>query len=105
MMEPIKQASPRFKARVAGLLHLLIIVGALFFPFAVTPSGMMLSDAAWPTAATILASKPLYVLGGAAQLIVLACDIGVALVFYELLKPVSSGLSLIAAFFRLVFVA
>ena len=66
---------------------------------------MMRGDAALPTAAKILASKPLYFLGGAAQLILGACDIGVALIFYELLKPVSRGLALLAAFFRLVFVA
>lgn len=34
-----------------------------------------------------------------------ACDVGVALIFYELLKPVSRSLALLATFFRLVFVA
>ncbi len=105
MMERTTEASPRFKARMAGVLYLLIIVGALFAPFAVAPSGMMRGHAALPTAAQILASKPLYVFGGAAQLVVGACDIGVALIFYELLKPVSRGLALLAAVFRLVFVA
>jgi Domain of unknown function (DUF4386) len=104
-MERIPEASPRFKARMAGVLYLLIIVGALFAPFAVAPSGMMRGHAALPTAAQILASKPLYVFGGVAQLVVGACDIGVALIFYELLKPVSRGLALLAAVFRLVFVA
>jgi hypothetical protein len=66
---------------------------------------MMRGDAGLPTTAQILASKPLYVFGGAAQLVVGACDIGVALIFYGLLKPVSRGLALLAAFFRLVFVA
>jgi hypothetical protein len=66
---------------------------------------MMLSDASLPTTARILASKPLYVLGGAAQLIVYTCDIGVALIFYELLKPVSRNVALFATLFRLVFVA
>jgi hypothetical protein len=105
MMEWIAEASPRFKARMAGFLYLLIIVGALFAPFAVAPSGMMRGDAALPTVAQILASKPLYVFGGAAQLVLGACDIGVALIFYGLLKPVSRELALLAAFFRLVFVA
>ena len=105
MTERTTEASPRFKARVAGVLYLLIIVGALFAPFAVAPSSMRRGDTGLPTAAQILASKPLYVLGGAAQLFVGACDIGVALIFYELLKPVSRGLALLAAFFRLVFVA
>ena len=34
----------------------------------------------------------------------LACDTGVALILYELLKPVSRSLSLLAALFRLIFV-
>lgn len=53
----------------------------------------------------ILASKSLYSLGGAAELTVYACDVGVALIFYELLKPVSRSLALLAVFFRLAFVA
>jgi hypothetical protein len=104
-MTRVAEASPRFQARIAGILYLLIIVGALFVPFAVAPTGMMLGDAALPTAAKIQAAKSLYVLGGAAQLIVYACDLGVALIFYELLKPVSRSVALLATFFRLVFVA
>ena len=100
----ITEASPRLQARTAGVLYLLVIVGALFVPFAVAPSGMMLGDAAVPTAAQIVASKRLYVFGGAVQLFVGACDIGVALLFYQLLKPVSKSLALLALFFRLVFV-
>jgi Domain of unknown function (DUF4386) len=105
MLERIAESSPRLQARIAGCLYLLIIIGGLFAPFALAPSGMMLADAALPTTARILASKPLYVLGGAAQLIVYTCDIGVALIFYELLKPVSRNIALLATFFRLVFVA
>ena len=101
----MRDASPRLKARIAGLLYLLIIVGALFVPFSFAPSGMMLGETALPTVAKISASKPLYVLGGAAQLLVYACDIGVALIFYELLRPVSKSVALLATFFRLVFVA
>ena len=105
MTQGTTEASPRFKARIAGASYLVIIVGSLFAPFAVAPSGMMRGQAALPTAAQILAAKPMYILGGATQLVVGACDIGVALIFYQLLKPVSSGLALLAAFFRLVFVA
>lgn len=105
MLERIAEWSPRLQARIAGCLYLLIIIGGLFAPFALAPSGMMLGYAALPTAAKVLASKPLYVLGGAAQLIVYACDVGVALIFYELLKPVSRTVTLLAMLFRLVFVA
>ena len=37
--------------------------------------------------------------------ITLLCDAAVALIFYELLKPVGRSLALLAAFFRLIFVA
>jgi hypothetical protein len=102
----IAEASPRSLARLAGFLYLLIIVGSLFIPMAVpTPSGMMRPDAALPTADQILASKSRYVFGGIAQLAIGACEICVALIFYQLLKPVSRSLALLAALFRLVFVA
>ena len=103
--ERIHEISPRFEARFAGCLYLLIILGGLFAPFAIAPSGMMIGEAALPTTAKILAEKPLYVIGGVAQLLVYTCDIGVALIFYELLKPVHRNLALAATFFRLVFVA
>ena len=57
------------------------------------------------TATNILAHEPLYRLGAAAVLIYLPCDTAVALIFYELLKPVRRSLSLLAAFFRLIMVA
>jgi Domain of unknown function (DUF4386) len=97
--------TPRLEARIGGVLYMIIILGGLFAPFAVAPSGMMLGDAAIPSIAKILRSEHLYILGGAVQLFVYACDISVALVFYDLLKPVSGSVALLATFFRLVFVA
>ena len=105
MIKTKAAGSPLFQARIGGLLYLLIIVGGLFAPFAVAPSGMLLGDAALPTAAKIVASRSTYVLGGVAQLLVYACDIGVAVVFYNLLRPVGENIILLATFFRLVFVA
>ena len=105
MSQSRKEVSPRLKARIAGFLYIIIIAGALFIPFAVAPSGLMLGDAALPTVAKILAARQLYILSGVAQLIVAACDVGVALLLHELLKPVSKRLSFLAAFFRLVFAA
>jgi hypothetical protein len=41
---PVADASPSTMARLAGVLYLLIIVGALFIPFAVpAPSGILSS--------------------------------------------------------------
>lgn len=73
----IAGTSPRLKARIAGLLYLVI--------FIVAPSG----------AATATPAK---------MAITLACDTGVAIILYELLKPVSRNVSLLAALFRLIFV-
>lgn len=103
MTDGIAQLSPRFQARTAGFLYVLIMFGAVFAPFAFAPSAMMHGDAGLPFLAKILVSKPLYVLGGSIQLLVYACDIGVALIFYELLKPVSRSVALLATVLRLVF--
>jgi hypothetical protein len=100
-----QEVSLRFKTRLAGCLYLLIILGGLFAPFAIAPSGMMLGEAAQPTAAAIMAAKPLFVLGGVIQPLVYCCDVGVALIFYDLLRPVHRDLALAAACFRLLFVA
>ena len=103
---PVKHVSPSTMARLAGVLYLLIILGSLFIPFAVTaPSGMMRADAALPAADQVLASRSQRLFGGIAQLAILTCDLCVALILYELLKPVGRNLSLLAAFFRVVFVA
>jgi hypothetical protein len=71
-------ASPRFRARIAGVLYLVIFIAA--------PSGA--------ENATVVNMT-----------ITLVCDAGVALLFYNLLKPVSVNLSLLAAAFRLIFVS
>ena len=70
------EASPRVKARIAGFLYLTIFVAA--------PSG----------AASATSVK---------MTINLACDLAVAFLLYQLLKPVSRSLSLLAALFRVIF--
>ena len=65
------------------------------------PGRFMSADAA-TTAQNIVASDLLYRSGFAAYLIEAACDIGLSLLFYVLLKPVSGPVALAAAFFGLV---
>ncbi len=98
------EASPRTKARIAGLLYLVITVAAPFGELYVRGQLIAKGDAA-ATAANIAANESLYRLGGSADLVAFACDVAVALLFYELLKPVSRSLSLMAAFFRLMHAA
>jgi hypothetical protein len=104
MMEQIAGASLRLKARIAGALWLIIIIAASFAEFYVRGRIVVDGDAA-ATATNILAHESLYRLGAAAVLIYLLCDTSVALILYELLKPVSRSLSLLASFFRLAMVA
>lgn len=72
MMEGVADASPQFKARVAGGFYLLTIVaGALALVFV---SGRLV-----------------------ANLIATACYIAVTLLFYDIFKPVNPRVSLLAA--------
>jgi Domain of unknown function (DUF4386) len=100
MMEPIAEASPRFKARIAGVFYLLTFLtgGA-----ALSVSGkLVVSGDAAVTAANILAHGPRFWLGFTFNLLLIACYLAVTALFYELFKPVNRSLSLLAAFFSLV---
>src|SRR5260370_5149754 len=103
MMERIADASPRFKARIAGGFYLLIFVAAPFAEFFVRGRLVVYGDAA-ATATNILAHQSLFRLGFVAELVTIVCDTIVALIFYDLFKPVCRGLSLLAAVFMLILV-
>lgn len=96
-------AAVRLNARLAGILYLVVILGGTFAPFIVAPSSL----AGDPAAITgrILQSPAAYRFGGVVEIIVLACDVALAVIFYRLLRPVSRTLALIAAAFRLAYAA
>jgi hypothetical protein len=104
MTQRITEWSPRFKARLAGALY---FIGGTLGGFAevFVRGRLVVHDDAAATTANILAHESLYRLGGTADIISLACDTAVALLFYDLFKPTSRSLSLLAAFFRLTWVA
>lgn len=97
-------ASARAKARLAGLLYLIITIAAPFGELFVRGKLVVRNDAT-ATASNILANETLYRLGGIADLIAFACDVVLALIFYDLLRPASRSVSLLAAFFRLMHAA
>ena len=103
MMEQITEASPRFKARIAGGLWLMVIAASMFA--FVIQSPLIVRDDAAATARNILASESLFRLAFAANLIGGACYMGVTALLYGLLKPVSRSISLLAAFFGLAGIA
>jgi len=100
-MERIAEASPRLKAKIAGVFYLLNILTGVFAEVFVRGRLVVYGDAA-ATATNILAQEPLFRLGFASALICVACYIAVTALFYNLFKPVNRSLSLLAAFFSLV---
>jgi hypothetical protein len=100
MTERISEASPRLKARMAGVFYLLTFL-TTGFAFHVRGRLVVSGDAA-ATATNVLANERLFQLGFAADLIAVACYIAVTALFYALFKPVNRSLSLLAAFFSLV---
>ena len=92
--------SPAAKARIAGGLYLLTIVaGGLAETFG---AGQVAWTDATVTASNILAHESLFRLGFALYVIEMACNVAMTAVMYDLLKPVSKNMSLLAAFFSLV---
>jgi hypothetical protein len=98
-IEPVGQP-PRVIARFTGLLYLVVTVSALFGE-AVVRGKLVAYASAERTATNILAHEQLYRAGGAADLLAFLCDTAIAVLLYQLLRPVSRGVSSAAAFFRL----
>ena len=92
--------SPMVYARIAGVLYLLIAVLSGFVHFYV-PGELFVSGDATTTATNIVASAGLFRMSIAAELIILLSEIVLLVLLYELLKPVSKTLSLVAAVSRL----
>jgi hypothetical protein len=102
-LERIAEASPRLKARIAGGLWLMVIAASMTAFLVRSP--MIVRDDAAATATRIMASESLFRLGFAADLMAGVFYVGVTVLLYRLLKPVSRSLSLMAAFLGLAGVA
>jgi len=101
MIKRISEASPRFKARMAGVFQLLEAITAAC-PGVFILGRLVVDGNAAATAANILGHERLFWLGFASLLIGVACHITWALLMYELLKPVNRSLSSLATFVMLV---
>jgi Domain of unknown function (DUF4386) len=101
MTDRSAEASPRFKARMAGAFQLLEALTATYGEVIILGRVVVAGNAA-ATAANILGHERLFWLGFASSLIGVVCHIAWACLMYELLKPVNRSLSLLAAFVILV---
>jgi hypothetical protein len=101
MTEQIAEASPRFKARIAGAFYLVTIVTRMFVEIFVR-NRLVVPDDAAATATNILAHEPLWRWGFAGDIVAFASYIALTALLYELFKPVNRSFSLVAAFFGLV---
>ncbi|OFW05307.1 MAG: hypothetical protein A3H96_07675 [Acidobacteria bacterium RIFCSPLOWO2_02_FULL_67_36] len=93
--------SPQVYARIGGILYLIIIVAGTAGELFVRGS-LVVSGNAAATANNILASRYLWRAGVAGDLLMHVCDVGLMLVLYVLLRPVSRNLALLAILFNLV---
>ncbi len=98
--ENTTEFSPKTYARVAGFLYLLIIICGLFSELYVR-SSLIVTGNATLTATNIMANDGLFRIGFISDLMMLLCDIALAVVFYALLKPVNQTLALGAALSRM----
>jgi hypothetical protein len=98
------EVSLRAASIVAGLGLLLMAVLAPIVQFNIFPSLIVPGDAK-STAVKIMASSGLFLIGICCFLVVAILDLVVAWALYILFKPVNKSLSLLAAWFRVVYAA
>jgi hypothetical protein len=100
-MAPARAKSIQRYARIAGVLFGVSIIAGGFGEFWI-PSRLIASGSVTATAHNIATSDWLFRAGFAGYLVEACCDIGLTMLLYVLLRPVSSSLALLAVFFRLV---
>jgi hypothetical protein len=86
------------EARIAGAFYLIVIVAGVFH-YGFIRSAMVVAGDANATAANILKHELLYRLGFVAPIIMLCCNVPLALIFYNLFKAVNrTGAALVVVF-------
>ncbi|MGA0604266.1 DUF4386 domain-containing protein [Caulobacter sp. KR2-114] len=93
--------APKAQARVAGVLYLVVIACGLFAELFVRERLVISTDAA-ATAHNLMSAQGLYRAGLVADLLMVVCDLALAVILYALLKPAGRTLALFALVIRVV---
>lgn len=96
-------AEARVYARMCGFIYVLIFLASSIVFFAA--GRLVVEGDAVKTASNILAFEQLWRAGFSAEIFTMLCDVAVAWLLYVLLAPVNQSYALLAAFFRLTYVA
>jgi hypothetical protein len=99
--EQAADGSARLKARIAGFLYLIVIVGGIFAEIGVRGRLVVNGDPA-AMAHNIVGHELLYRLGFAAELFYLLCNIPLTFLLYDLFKVVNKKLAVVMVFFGIV---
>ncbi len=91
-------STPKFKARIAGFLYLIVIVGGIFAEIGVRGRLVVSGDPA-ATALNIVAHELLYRLGFAVEVFYILCNVPLTFLLYDLFKIVNRKLAVVAALF------
>jgi hypothetical protein len=100
MTRPTDHQTQVLRARITGILYLVIIVLGLFSEVYVRGGTIVAGDPA-ATVRNIVGSELLFRLGIASDIVVFLADVAVAALLYVLLRPVGRTISLATAAFRL----
>src|SRR5262245_43486112 len=97
----LAESSPRTIARVTGLLFLITIVTGIVAQGFIS-GGLIVFGNPAGTATNILAHGRLYHAGFTLYLVEMSAQVATTVLFYQLLRPVSRGVALLALVFGLV---
>jgi hypothetical protein len=101
MIDRTAKASPRFKARMAGVFYLLTSLTSVLAESFI-PGKLIIHGNAANTANNIMAHQLLFQVAFGSMIIAVVCSVVLTVLFYELFRPVNKTLSITAAFVHLV---
>src|SRR6266852_7311249 len=96
MTNPLAESSPSTRGRILAALFLFVIIGGITAQTFISDRLVVRDDAA-RTAANILAHTSLYRLGFTIFMLEMVAQVGVSLLFYDLLKPVNRSVARVSA--------